>query len=126
MRISIETEGFDEVLERFKLMERGFRKEVGGKALQEAGEVMLESLKSNAPKGETGNLTASMGVISKNMTSIQVGHANSIDRTAIYHYYQHYGNSFTNSTNFFSVAYFDAREECYQIIKNAILKAMGF
>ena len=90
MKITVKTDGFDEVLERFKLMDRAFRKDVGGKALEEAGQVMLNALKAEAPKGETGNLTASMGVISQNMTSIQVGHANSIDRTAIYHYYQHY------------------------------------
>ena len=126
MKINIETDGFDEVLERFKAMEKAAKNDIAKDALSKAGDIMLESLKSNAPKGETGNLTASMGIISKGTRFVTVGHANAIDRTAIYHFYQHYGNSFTNATNFFSVAYFEAREECYEIIKQTILKAMGF
>lgn len=87
MRINIETDGFDRVLERFKRMERAAKKDIANEALSKAGEIMLEALKDVAPKGETGNLTASMGIISKNMKCVIVGHANAIDRTAIYHYY---------------------------------------
>lgn len=126
MRVNVNVQGMDSILQRFQQLERATRKEVGGEALSKAGDIMIESLKNEAPKGETGNLTSSMGVVSKSMTSIKVGHANSIDRTNVYHYYQNYGNSFTNATNFFSLAYFDVKEECYQIIKETLLQAMGF
>lgn len=90
MKINIETDGFDEVLERFKAMERAAKNDIAKDALSKAGDIMLESLKSNAPKGETGNLTASMGIISKGTRFVTVGHANPIDRTSVYHFYQHY------------------------------------
>lgn len=125
MKITTKTDGFDEVLERFKLMDRAFRKENGAKALEKAGQVMLDALKDAAPEGETGNLKASMGIISQNMTSITVGHANNLGRSKIYHWYQNFGNSFTVGTNFFSVAYLDAKDECLEIIKKTILEAMG-
>ena len=90
MKINVSTDGFDKVLERFEAMDRAFRKEHGAKALEKAGQVMLDALKDAAPKGETGNLKASMGIMKKNITSITIGHANTIDRTDVYHYYQHY------------------------------------
>jgi HK97 gp10 family phage protein len=124
MRLKVDTKGFDEVLERFKLMDRAFKKEAD--VLGKASEIMLRALKEHAPKGETGNLESSMGIISKGMHKVVVGHANNIERTGIYHFYQNYGNSFTNATNYFSVAYFDVRDEVYQTIKDEILKAMGF
>ena len=84
MRLSVETKGFDEVLERFKLMATATeKKDILGKA----GEIMLRALKEHAPKGETGNLESSMGIISKGMHKVVVGHANPKDRTSIYHYY---------------------------------------
>ena len=123
MKIYIETKGFEEVLERFKRMERATKKEIGKEALDKAGEMLIQALQEEAPK-DTGKLSASMQVISRGVTRITVGAVGGEDRNYFKSFYNHYGNSFTNGLFFYSVAYYSVRDEIYQMIKETLIEAI--
>ncbi|CEN75436.1 phage protein [[Clostridium] sordellii] len=95
--MALKCNGMDVLMNKFQELEKKAQRSIADKALDKAGDIVKEEIKSIAPVGETGKLKASIekGGIKGSGTSrkIEIGNINADSEVTRYFYYQENGTS---------------------------------
>lgn len=122
--MSMQVSGLDDLMSKFQELERKAQKNISDKALNKAGEVVKDKIKSIAPVGETGKLRESIekGKIKGTGSNrkIEIGNMNAGSDVTRYFYYQENGTSIMPAKKFMKRGFQNSAKDANEIIKNII------